>query len=184
MKFNHKIGLVLSIFMPLMSIGFEVFALDSEESRATLQGLDRVSVVVETLDPEIKQEGLTETQIQREVEQGLKQVGIELLTGEKWQDEEQRPCVYVRPNVYKPWPGFYFCCIDISLVQDVALKRNSRISVHSPTWSMGKFGVTHSIMGIRESIKDCVDRFITAYQSVNPKHEQARPIPKNRSETR
>ena len=179
MKFYRRISLVLSIVTPLMSIGSGVFALDSEESRATLQGLDRVSVVVETLDPEIKQEGLTETQIQNDVEQGLRQAGIELLTEEKWQDEEQRPCVYVRPNVYKPWPGFYFCCIDISLVQDVALKRNSRISVHSPTWSMGKFGVTHSLIGIRENIKDCVDRFIAAYQSVNPKQEQTRPIPKN-----
>jgi hypothetical protein len=179
MKFYQRISLVLGFVTPLMFISSGAFAVDSEESRATLQGLDRVSVVVETLDPEIKQEGLTETQIQSDVEQGLRQAGIELLTEEKWQDEAEGPCLYVRPNVYKPWPGFYFCCIDISLVQDVTLKRNSRISVHSPTWSMGKFGVTHSPMGIRESVKDCVDRFITAYLSVNPKQEQTGPVPKN-----
>ena len=186
MKCYQRLGFIFGIVTLLASVNFAVFALDNDESRVTLQGLKRFNVLVETISSEIKQDGLTEMQIQNDVELTLKQAGIEFLSEEKWENERGGPCLYVRPNIYKPWPGFYFCCINISLVQDVVLKRNSNIAVLSPTWSTGKFGVTYSLKGIRDSIKDCADRFINAYLSANPKQEQAksRPHPIQKGESR
>jgi hypothetical protein len=179
MKSYQRIGFVLGAIMAFTLSGPSLLALDSEESRATLRGLKRVYIVVEELDSDIVNDGLTNDQIYTDVGQKLRQAGIEFLSEESWQDKKRSPCVYVRPNVYKPWPGFYFCCIDISLIQDVLLKRNPSITVLSPTWSTGKFGVTHSLKGIRDSVKDCVDIFLNAYLSMNPKQKHTKPMSKH-----
>lgn len=186
MRFYQRLGFIFGIVTLLAFVNAAVYALDNDETRATLQGLKRFNVLVETISSEITQDGLTEVQIRNDVESTLREAGIPFLSEEKWENEPGGPCLYVRPNIYKPWPGFYFCCINISLVQDVVLKRNSNIVILSPTWSMGKYGVTYTLKGIRDSIKDCVDRFISAYRSANPKQEQSksRPHPIEKGESR
>ena len=56
--------------------------------------------------------------------------------------------------------------------QDVRLDRDPNIQIPAATtWSAAAVGAVgrNDLRSIRDSIKDCVDRFINAYLSVNPR---------------
>ena len=57
--------------------------IDTEATRATLQGLKGVHVVVEDLDPDVERDGLTQKQFRTDVELRLRKGGIRVLTREQ-----------------------------------------------------------------------------------------------------
>jgi hypothetical protein len=58
--------------------------------------------------------------------------------------------------------------IDVELHQNALLERNGQV-VHVTTWGTGVLLENPTAQGIRDHIKDSVDRFVNAWLSVNPK---------------
>jgi hypothetical protein len=172
MKNYRAIGFILGIVMLLTFVNFGsfVFASDSARCRETLRGLKGVLVEIESIEPEIEQDGLTKAQIQTDVELKLRLAGIKVLSEEEWQKEKGRPFFYVCAHVrkYKVLSSYVFN-IDIQLNQDVYLERYLNFKIGAPTWSVSCLGIISDLNDIRNVVKDKIDIFINAYLSVNPK---------------
>lgn len=157
------VALILSLFCG------NAFAYDDEFSRPTLKGLKGVHVLVESLKEDIVKAGLNKETIQTDVELKLRLAGIPVLTREECVEEPGSPYLYVIAGVLKSELCGYIVKLDVEVKQEVRLVRSPAIQKDAATWSVGGFGRTSDLKGIRECIKDQVDIFINAYLSVNPK---------------
>jgi hypothetical protein len=133
--------------------------------RESLRGLSGVVVLVEDLDDDAKRTGLTEDQIQTDVELKLRLAGIEVLSTAR-----PFPHLYVRMSVLLIG-GFYPCNIIVELLQTARLERKYTTRVFAPTWSAeGLVAASNEpALAIRRYLGDYIDRFINAYLDVNPK---------------
>ncbi|PYU66748.1 MAG: hypothetical protein DMG49_21105 [Acidobacteria bacterium] len=59
--------------------------------------------------------------------------------------------------------------IDVELDQNALLERNGEFAIGVTTWSTGAVIVNPNVQGVRNWIKDDVDKFLNAWLSVNPK---------------
>jgi hypothetical protein len=144
---------------------------DNELSRKSLKGLTGVWVGIEPLDPDAEKDGLSEDQIQTDVELRLRMAGIKVLTQEQRLATPGMPLLYIRLNTFIYERSYPFS-INISLIQSVSLKRDPQISIdQATTWNVGDVGCVGpaNVKQIRDVIKDHVDKFINAWLSVNPK---------------
>jgi hypothetical protein len=145
-------------------------AQDADVSRQSLKGLKGVQVLVESLEAEVEQGGLTKTSIQTDVELKLRQAGITVLTAAESMAAPGSPYLYI--NVNTQGGPLYAFSIRVELKQSVRLDRDPSIEVYGvATWSaesVGTVGQDH-LRDIRGPIKDYVDQFVNAYLSVNPR---------------
>ena len=141
-----------------------------ELSRETLRGLQGVEVVIESLRPEIKVDGLTEDLLRTDIEQKLRMVGLKVLSRRERLITPGQPFLHVYANIIKSYdqPGYIYN-IFIGLGQAVSLVRAPDIRATSHTWLVGETGATDELEDIRATTKDLVDRFISVYLSENPK---------------
>jgi len=161
-----------------------LFDRNQEDARSTLKGLKGIGVIVSFETEEmrgLKKIGLTEEVIQADVELQMKNAGINVTS---------------RKEDLKAVPGFPQLVIQIvgystltkgdkakgiaffiqtELNQRILLVRNPDINALAGTWSSSVVGLGYTDEGIatdiRNGVKDCVDTFIKAYSSVNPKRE-------------
>jgi hypothetical protein len=139
---------------------------DDKQSRNTLKGVKGLEVLIERLETNEKAIGLSEEDLQTDVELKLRQTGI--LIG-KQNVASGQPVLYVSlVSLEGPLPVSYF--IKLELCQDVTLSRNGADYSVVPTWSVGTIGRANSSRNIRDILKDLIDKFLNAYLSVNPKH--------------
>jgi len=181
MRIKRRLAPVLScaILMSLvawhgLSIAFAVE--DDEYARSTLQGLPGVYVAVEALDPDIQKDGLTKATLRADAELRLRMAGIKVLSREEWAKTQGGPVCYVDVSVVKDVGltdvldfDLYAFEVSVELHQDVALVRDMAVKVLSPTWSTSYVGFTNTLPRIRTKVTQLVQRFINAYQTVNPK---------------
>ena len=162
---------LVTVVLALVIYAFPVEGfVDELLGRQNLRGIQGVAVVIGELPPDFKKYGLTESQLQVDIELKLRMAGIKVLTGKKAIDQ---PFVYVqveggkKPNSY----DLYLYHIGVELHQGVYLMRNKSIFSVVPTWSTGSFGEVSSqqFTFIRDRVKDFVDQFINDYLSVNQK---------------
>jgi hypothetical protein len=164
-------GLVLSVVSISLGIAQEFV----RERKETLRGIDAMRISVERLEPDAKKDGLTEDKIKADVELKFRLAGITILT----ETSLAGPFfdVFVATTYDKESKGFIYT-IDVGFFQEVMLKRNSNVSLLSPTWYIRKHGYIDEKSlerKIRDSVKDFVDQFLIDYLSVNPARI---PIPK------
>ena len=76
------------------------------------------------------------------------------------------PFVYVNVNVMDDGRAGN---IDIELEQDAMLTRNGLVTASITTWSMGTLVANPTAAGMRNAIRDLVDKFLNAWLSANPK---------------
>ena len=164
MKHCKRICSALVIVVALIFMASVVYA-DSE----TLRGLKGINVLVEGLGPETESTGLTEQQIQTDVELKFRMAGIKVLTGEERFTELGSPYLYVNLTAMKLRSRSYTYSIYISLNQEALIVRNNVKDYSATTWNRRGMGTANSSTTIRNHIKDLVDEFINAYLSVNPK---------------
>jgi hypothetical protein len=149
-----------------------LFALDSEMNRATLKGLRGVRVLVEDLASEVEREGLVKEQLQKGIEERLRQAGIRILTQEEAVKAPGEPYLYVNINVSFD-KGREICSysIDAALIQNVTLVRSPKQTTYAVTWSTGGVGLISrkSLSELKESVEEIADIFGKAFLSVNPK---------------
>ena len=137
---------------------------DDEFTRETLRGLDGVHVVIEDFSDDAKRAGFTEKTFQTDVELRLRQNDIKVL-------KDQPPgggYVYVQINpLHEEYGQRHAFRIDVAFVQPVYLSRDPAIFSYAATWHVSAVGIGKLPL-VREGVKDKVDEFINAYQSVNP----------------
>ena len=95
------------------------FAEDKEITRLTLRGIKEVNLVIESIEPEIQNLGLTQAQVQADVEAKLRAANIAIAPG----IERGRPAVYLYVQVMRPEKiNRLFYSISLSLLQNVVLE--------------------------------------------------------------
>ena len=171
----HRTHLILWIAVAcvLASLAPLAFALDSEPNRQTLRGLQGVKVLVEELSSDIERLGLTKNQLAADTEAKLRKAGIKVLTQEECLQTPGEPYLYVNININtgKPGDDKYSYSIDIGVIQNVLLQRDTRVKSYSVTWSTGGVGVIEKefVGRLRASVDEVVNIFVSAFYSVNPK---------------
>ena len=166
---NAKSGILMVLMLLISSTGY---AQQSKSEVESLRGITGVYVLVESLRPDIKDDGLMEENIQRDVELKIRSSKINILTAEEWSQEPGLPYLYVRVSSIKSDLEVYSFYIDIQLYQMVRLMRDMDTSCSSITWnSSGSYGVVgvENVNDIRNGIDDLMDEFINDYLSVNPR---------------
>jgi len=147
-------------------LSLPAWAGDTPQDRATLKGITGVQVVVETIDPEVERHGLTQSQVQTDLELRLTQAGIKVVSSSSASLRVNIQCM--RVMLYR----VYAYSLEVALQQPVRLDRNLRIShVSAPTWSLSNSGVIppQRVRELRSRVIEQVDQFISAYLKQNPK---------------
>jgi hypothetical protein len=132
----------------------------------TLAGFDTLKVLVEGFDPDLVQAGVTETQIQTDVEIKLRQAGFKV----KDKEEMFSPYIYLYINVSSNNKnGIFAVSVHTSLTQEVYLDRDKSIDTLASTWDTGDIGLISrgNVRSLRDTISDQVDRFINDYLKAN-----------------
>jgi hypothetical protein len=162
---------ILSSLMALAALPVALAIEDDEYARSTLRGLPGVYVAVEALDPDVQQDGLTKATLQADAEAGIK-----VLSREEWAKTQGGPVCYIDVSIVQDVGltdvldfDLYAFEVSVELHQDVALVRDMAVKVLSPTWSASYVGFTNTLPRIRTKVTELVERFINAYQAVNPK---------------
>jgi hypothetical protein len=143
-------------------------ASDSQVERVSLTGLTTISVVVEDLAPIAEKSGLSKATLQADVERQLRQGGISITP-------DADAYLYVHVTVADPGGSLPLpYTVEVALMQEVTLPRGlrTRTPLQCQTWGLSSLGLV-SAGGLRAAVSvrvgEFVDRFIRAYQSVNPK---------------
>src|SRR5215472_3875500 len=96
----------------------------AEEDRESLRGLTGVYVLVEHLTKEAERDGLSENQLQTDVELRLRRAGIKVQTRQESLASPGRPYLYVRVTERKKSDlPLYALCVQVEFVQAVQLER-------------------------------------------------------------
>jgi hypothetical protein len=124
---------------------------------------------MQPLGSKLKEAGLTESQVQVDLELKLRLAGKKELNKVQWLKEKGVPFIYISLFNLKPdSQGWFIYSINCGLRQNVFLERDPFIKIGSSTWSIDYLGIGE-IKSIREATKELVDQFINDYLSVNPK---------------
>ena len=177
MKRISKTVALLFAFSNSLSLAFAT----TPEERETLRGLAGVAIAIEPLSPEIEQKGLTADQVLRDVTHYLRRAGIKVLTEEERLQTPGHPYLYVNVHVHpKDIRGVHAVAIQVSLEQDITLKRVPTVAINTNTWKTG--GVSAATSGalpaVRRHVIGYVQEFVRDYLAVNRSqtllHEEVR----------
>lgn len=172
MMMNRKyLGFFAAGALALLNMTSFSLAAHHSIQRESLGGLKGIYVSIERIAPEIRDDGLTENLMRKDVELMLRTAGIKVFSKKEWFDVEGSPCLYVNANILKlPATREYIYSVNLSLKQTVYPIRKAIEIPGAATWSMGGvIGITPDLDKIRASLKEQVAGFIKAYLSVNPK---------------
>jgi hypothetical protein len=147
-----------------------------DRAKETLRGLPGVTVVVEPLQANAEQDGLTQKQLHTDVERQLRAAGIRVLTQDEWRSTPGSPYLYVNVSALRKSYGLYAYAIEVCLNQVVTLLRAQNIQEFAETWETREVGTVgkEQIATVRESVAAHVNIFIHDYFTVNPRSMTSR----------
>jgi len=181
MSARRRLLLGLVVFGMLCATGWWAYGQEGREhARRTLQGLKGVRVVVEDIEPDAERDGLTQRELQANVELRLRRAGIAALTEKQLLEAPGMPVLYVKIDTRKGQSertkGLYAYSVHVGLYQLVRLSRDNRIAAGAETWYTAGVNVVESnhLRTVREDATEKVDQFINAYLAANPKAPPAR----------
>jgi len=157
-----KTSVPVVLLLVLAATG-RVVATDEQVERQTLKGIKFVAVQVEALRPEIESDGLTQAQIKSDVEQRLRQSGIQVNDG-----ASATLIVNVNAVLVGQAAPLYAVSAQVDFQQDVVVRG---LDATASTWSIGGIAAVGraNLPMVRDFVRSKVDKFIDAYFSVNPK---------------
>ncbi|MCX5811782.1 MAG: hypothetical protein NT178_04465 [Proteobacteria bacterium] len=173
---KRSIVVLISIFFTL-TLFLSAYAIDTEITRKTMNGLQGVCVTVENIQPNIQKyaqkAGVTREQMQKDIETKLKSAGIKALNREEWLTAPGKPMLYVNVNTHEYEKYWYAYDIKVELQQVVSLEMNPSIKTMADTWSTNMTGIANigTLNLIRNNVGVLSERFINAYKSVNGKKQ-------------
>lgn len=142
-----------------------------EAERESLKGLTGIEVVVEPLDSEIEQVGLSAAKLQEDVRQRLLKAGIKVLKERERPGNSATGLLTVRLETLHDRIGRYFYTTDVWLAQRVKLESQATAEFSAVTWK--KLGTVSTIAD--DNVKHMadqalrkVDQFIKDYLAANP----------------
>jgi len=146
----------------------------------SLTGIDALYVFVQGLTEETQKAGLTTEQIQTEVEDKLKQMGIRVVSEEESLRIAGSSVLYVNISAHKRTRTAAFVYhVDVGILQRVTLVRDPIIRPMSITWNKGQLGYCPS-SGLAKSLRGTVgylmDRFQEDYRAANPKPKASEEV--------
>lgn len=168
-KKNLVIAIVLLHFLISTSGAFAIG--DDKNSRSSLKGLKKLSVVVQIEKPaleDFRKIGLTEDRIRTGIGLKLQEARIDVVYTDD--PAEGTPILHVELNGSNKNGKTFSFLIEVELWQKSILKRDPHAEIITGTWSTGVFGsgpalsIGSDIMGL---INNMMDTFVKAYQSVN-----------------
>ena len=148
---------------------------DTENSRRTLAGLTGVYVSVSKMTEEEQRIGLSNPQLETDVELKLREAGIRVLAKDDPNPVPGVPFLYVTVSTLKltGLPGVYAFSVEVELIQFARLERDKSVVCLGRTWNatavFGTVGQDKLEGGLRTTIRDLTDQFINAYLAANPK---------------
>ena len=173
--FMKKWFTFFTVTLLLLSFDLCVFAVDSEETRLTLTGIQGVYVIVEEMQPNIQKyavkPGLTKEQLQKDIELRLKEKGIKTLSRDEWVKTPGKPILHVSVNTHETEKYQYAYDIKMELQQVVKMEANPKINALAATWSMNMTGMANigSLNIIKGDVEVLLERFQQAYWAANRK---------------
>lgn len=152
---------ILLIFAALATLTPNAFA--QKPPANFLRGLNGVSVRVQVLAGDERQNQQAKSQLQTDVELRLRTAGIPVMNG--------MPSLNVNVFAYNRDNECSAAYIEVELTERASLQRDPSLSVLATTWhhtglyTLGPDGVN----GLRGEVKDLVDQFANDYLAANPK---------------
>jgi hypothetical protein len=144
---------------------------DSALDRATLRGLTAVNVVVDPVEAQVEEQGVTRAKLRARVEDRLHAANITV-------DSSSSEFVGVRLTSVRAARGRFAVsqtpfavAITIALYQPVQLVRDPNVRTATQTWEVETVVLADPKVLYRaceESIDDLAARFVAAFRSVNP----------------
>ena len=156
---------------------------DNQFSRKSLRDISGMSVLVEPTEDQEKRDGLSEQDIQTDVELKLRLAGIQVFPKGR-STSPGIPYLYISVNTILQDGVLYAFHTEVALYQEVLLQRDQSIGLvdakaghpttaplSAATWSTGRIGAVSKgkLSQVRSLIKDSIDVFLNAYLSVNPR---------------
>ncbi len=110
--------------------------------------------------------GITEEGIRTDVELKLRLAGVQVLTAEE-RRKAGAAILYVKMNMFEDTSS---ASVSLEILQDVFLYRDPSVAVPlAVTWGSDLIISRPTRAGVREAIKDKVDKFLNAWLTANPK---------------
>ncbi len=169
------------VLIVLFLLGVEARAQTSEQQQETLRGLSGIAVVVEPLNAEVEQDGLSAQQLQAAVERQLQEAGIRVLSKDEWSTTLGGPYLYINVAVLKKDYGLYAYSVEVCVNQLVALLRDQEIKQFAETWERREVGTVgvEKLASLEQSVAAHVEAFVTAYRAVNPLQDDGMALRRN-----
>lgn len=157
---------------PVSKVETIATARTSESDSYSLAGLSGVHVEVSGVMPQSAQQDVTEDTLQTDVEMRLQKAGIRVMNPEEILQVPGTPHLTLKVTTHEdPEHFFYAFGIELALVQDVVLLRDTKLVGRGATWSIGAVGLvgTQSLRDIRFHVWEMVDRFAKDYHAAEHK---------------
>lgn len=158
----------IAVSAVLLLLTIPTWAGDTPEERASLQGVQAVTVLVRDLSLQAEADGLAKRDLHTEVEARLRKAGIAV---EPTLDPVAGACLCIAvTTVKREADSTYAVTVRVELIQWVRLFGKPRRTVFSPTWGFSETGIMHSqyLRDTTERVAALVDEFIAAYLEQNP----------------
>ena len=167
-----------SVFALTVAVALPSLAENSPTTRLSLKGLDGIGILVEPIDPQARQDGLSVRAIHSAVQTQLGKAGLRVFTPEQQRRSLRRPCLHVNVATSKLETGEHLYSIQVELTQWVASLANPKVTVTAAipvpaqTWSPAvRFGIAPAkqvSQDTQNAVGAMVEEFIDAYYMANP----------------
>jgi len=142
------------------------------EKQWSLTGIKVLCVSIQGVTEEVKRIGLSAEQIEKDVEEKLKEIGIKVVSEEEAEKLAGKPSIYVNISVHKrERVAAFMFHVDVGVLQEVELVRDPKIQIMSITWTKGRIGECPSrgfVKAMREAVGYLTDQFCEDYRKANP----------------
>ncbi len=160
---------VVALVVPFLLFPGVSYALTfGQQNLVGLKGVYVMAALESPKPKEIELLGLTEDQIQKDVELRLRKSGIKVLTDKEWATTLGTPSLMVSLSAFT-YLSLCVYSIQVSLFEAVTLARGGQTS--ASVWEADYIGMvgTKNIRTVRDNIGDKIDEFINDYLAANPK---------------
>ena len=162
MKRLVTVTLMMIVFLPCVK---GQSTLDEKQS---LKGIASLFVLIEDISDEVQRDGLSQTQLQTDIELRLRKAGIRVVNKDQGIGG---PFLYLNITAVKQEVGLYAVGIQLTFNQEVVLVRDKTVRLVATTWRLGGVNIVGSqkVSQTRNIVGDVVDAFINDYLGANTK---------------
>jgi|SRR5579871_119246 len=154
-----------TLFVGLLLLARLGWSGDTKLDRATLAGIKAVNVVIDRLDPQLEEQGITQDMLRSRIEEKLRGASITM---------DPKAVEFVGLHIVSMQAGKqpFSLCFSLALYQPVLLVRDQKIRTASQTWDVNAILVVPPkplVQSTLNTADQLADLFVEAYRSANPR---------------